>query len=221
MRKRCSLFLISVGSRLLRVVPLAVLMLCTCAWAGQSVPFSYAGNYAKPVKQTLSPEDQSLVNSCYRELCRRYPHLGVIPREMLLETVARGENGEAVSVRFTFCLGGSPTNCECTYFPGPLRRGDGWLLREDEFRKYYQSGLTDAEISRIKAELVRQLRAQIDADHLVPQKPPEDGIHLYWSVDPDGRLCAMAECIADVTPQTTRAFACGDHAHLFGKVIID
>lgn len=208
-------------SRMLKAALLAVLMLCACAGAERSFPFAYAGNYAKPVKQALSAEDQSLVNSCYRELCRRYPHFGAIPREMLLESVNRGRDGAVVAVRFTFCLGGIQTDCECTYFPASLHSGSRWELREDEFRKYYQSGLTEAEMSRIKAELTGQIRAQIESYHLALQEPLEDEIHLYWSADPDGRLCAMAECIAGVTPQTTREFGCGDHAHLFGKVPID
>jgi len=37
----------------------------------------------------------------------------------------------------------------------------------------------------------------------------------------DGRLCASSEFIAYVGDHTLKEYGCGDHAHIFGNVIVE
>ena len=92
--------------------------------------------YVKPDKEPLSSEQQEIADRYYERMLREYPSFKAIPREMLSEAVYQGVDGY-MSVKYTFCLGGIPTDCYADFSKGPDDSEGKWYKSENIFMKYY------------------------------------------------------------------------------------
>lgn len=169
-------------------------------------------------KTQYSAEKQAMLDQYYDQMVLEFPKFGEIPREMLLESVSNDiSDDKFFEVTFTFCFGGRPTGCRCTFSREPRATQGKWELEEDEFKKFYQSGLTSDQMAELQKMVRSQINERIEKYKLDKNDRPS-GMYLYVV---NGEPCAQEESIADVTVLTTKEFGCGDHAHLFGTVILD
>ena len=166
-------------------------------------------------KESYSDQEQSLLDHYYDKMLLEFPEFGKIPREMLYEKIIW--DNEDMEVSFTFYFGGRSTDCECTFRKTKTNPEGEWELKEDAFKKFYQSGLSKAQMEELEAMAAEQIDAYIEKHRL---KPSKDKTGIYFQVV-DGEPCVCMECIADVTLFTTKEYGCGDHAHVFGTVILD
>jgi hypothetical protein len=173
-----------------------------------------APNYVKPVKTAVTAEEQELLDKYYEELLQAHPSFADIPREMLNERIYIDE--ERISVYFEFYLGGIRTDCRAYLITRLDQDKHKWTVKEDEFKKFYKSGLTEEQMNEIKSALASQIQSSIDAYKLQQSNNLKDTLNIYWEVE-NGKFYAMAECIVNVTDETTKTFGCGSHAHLFAK----
>lgn len=179
-------------------------------------PSESAINYVKPVKTAVTAEEQELLDKYYEELLQAHPSFADIPREMLNERIYIDE--KRISVYFEFYLGGVRTDCRAYLITRLDQDQDKpkWTIKEDEFKKFYKSGLTEEQMNEIKSALASQIQSSIDAYKLQQSNNLKDALNIYWEVE-NGKFYAMAECIVNVTDETTKTFGCGSHAHLFAK----
>lgn len=174
-------------------------------------------SYLTPVKKELSEADRKTVDFYYREMVRLYPSFAKIPREMLMERIHRDDY---LTVSFTFCFGGLPTDCECTFSTSPRYPDGNWRINEDEFKRYYQSGIDDTVMTEIRNYFSDEILKYINANKLDKTKFQKGSPHIYWQIT-DGQIYAGCEWIADITSFTTQKYGCGDHAHIFCRVLVD
>ena len=174
---------------------------------------------ARPQKETVSTEDQAILDRYYTEMKEKYPEFGAIPREMLVENV-NYVDGVFRGVTFAFYLGGFRTGCQCMYSVMGNMDNDYWSLHENAFKKYYNTVFPETTAAEIRSKLTAQVREYIDANKLDGSGLTEDSLYLYWK-DDDGKLSVNTEFIANVTPETTRHYGCGDHAHIVGRVYVE
>lgn len=174
-------------------------------------------NPASPVikadKRLLDEAQQKIADHYYELMKERYPAFGEIPREMLDEFVYEGDY---LSVSFTFCLGGEPTNYRCEFSTSPLHPEGKWDICGEQYALFAGCALTEADLSAINAMLAQSMKTWAKERYLDGAEPG----NLYWSVV-DGKLYAFAEAIGDVTEEATETFGCGDHAHIFGEVLVE
>ncbi len=173
--------------------------------------------YVTCEKKIYSSEEQAIIDHYYDEMVLKYPEFGMIPREMLREYIYQYEH---LTVSFTFCLGGIPTDCKCTYRTSPRCPEGEWEIEENVFKKFYHSGLTEKQMNDIRAQLYSQVKEYIDEYNLDKTGVSLENTGIFWGVS-DGKPFAGTEYIADVTLFTTKKFGCGDHAHVFGSVILE
>lgn len=163
-------------------------------------------------------EKREILDQYYDQMVVKYPEFGKIPREMLQEDISEEiSEDKFFKVSFTFYFGGRPTGCKCTFSREPYSAEGKWELEENEFKKFYQSGLTEEQMAELEEMAYLQIDAYIEKYKL---KRSDDRMGIYFTVV-NGEPCAQSESIADVTPFTTKEFGCGDHAHIFGTVVID
>ena len=166
-------------------------------------------------KRDLTPEEQKIAEDYYAQMIEKYPSFASVPREMLDEFVYQDEY---LSVEFTFCLGGFPTDCSCQFHTSPRYPDGVWSVEEDAFAQFYTRGLTESELYEIQSSLFQAFRAYAETYKLsFPDTVLPEEIPIFWTVT-DGETCAYSEYIASVTPETVRSFGCGDHAHIFASV---
>ena len=174
-----------------------------------------------PVKKTYPDEDQAILDEYYRKMLDKYPAWGQIPRRMLQEHY--DETDDRVNVSFTFCLGGIGTGCECRYSSGPANPEGGWMLKENGFKKFYTSGVSQKQKDALLERLAMQIEAQIEAKGLEAKEPIRDQIYLSWS-ERDGELFATSEYIvyyANPPKNTDPDEFVSNHEHLFASIKLE
>ncbi len=175
--------------------------------------------YVTCPKESCSEQEQAILDQYYDQMVVKYPEFGKIPREMLQEEFLGV--AEEFEVSFTFYFGGRPTDCKCTFRKTSASAQGEWELKEDAFKKFYQSGLTEEQMAQLEEMAYSQIDAYIEKYKL---KQSDDRTGIYFTVV-DGEACVGAECIADVTLLTrlftTKEFGCDDHDHVFGTVVLD
>lgn len=174
--------------------------------------------YVKPDKEPLSSEQQEIADRYYELMLREYPSFKAIPREMLSEAVYQGVDGY-MSVKYTFCLGGIPTDCYADFSKGPDDSEGKWYKSENIFMKYYSTGLTEKQMTEMRAEIENQILQLVD-EYKLKREGMEEETVLYWRIE-KGRMNLIGEYLAPVIPETVRWFPCGDHAHLFGYAALE
>ncbi|MBQ7699825.1 MAG: hypothetical protein IJT49_05735 [Clostridia bacterium] len=172
----------------------------------------------KPDKTVFTPDKQALADEYYLKMKELYPEFGQIPRDMLLEYVFIWEDGY-FTVEFEFCYGGAQTDCRCRFSTSPKYPEGCWTLQENGFKKFYQTGITAAEMKKIREDLAKQVIDYIN-EYKLENKVTPDKL-LIFCQDYDGKLSICTEWIAKVTEQTTTQFGCFDHAHVFGEYVIE
>ena len=181
--------------------------------------------YVRPNKKTFSEEDQATLDYYYGEMLRKYPEFEVIPREMLVESIYRGETYRGVQyfdVSFEFCLGGMKTGWKCSFTIGSRIPEGEWSAGGDElFHQYYTSGLTEAQVQQARSMIYKQITDYIEINKLDSEGLAEDKLELYCGMSQEGRLHIHSEYIAKTTPQSPEQFWYEDHAHVFGTVYVD
>ena len=172
-----------------------------------------------PVKKTYSDEEQAILDEYYQKMLDEYPSWRQIPRRMLREVY--DEHNGFVDVEFTFCLGGVNTNCVCRYFSGPANPEGDWTIWENGFKKFYASGVTQAQMDYIRDRLAAQIEEMIEEKGLIEREPVPETIYPYW-VDNKGELFVTAEYIASIPNPPEDLKGCGiDHEHLFGRILLE
>lgn len=196
-----------------------VLLLASCTASSPAPQASGSGNsnIACPEKEELSPEMQALADRYYEELKDNYPEFYAIPRELLSEYVC---SDDYLTVAFGFCLGGYATEYNCEFSTSPAYPDGHWDMFGEEFSPFSNCVLTADEVAEIKTMLFDSISAYIGEYRLDPRELSAETVRLTWNVI-DGKLYACTEEIAAVTDETTREFGCGDHAHVFGKVLVE
>lgn len=145
--------------------------------------------YVKPDKEPLSSEQQEIADRYYELMLREYPSFKAIPREMLSEAVYQGVDGY-MSVKYTFCLGGIPTDCHADFSKGPDDPEGRWYKSENIFMKYYSTGLTEKQMTEMRAEIEKQILQLVD-EYKLKREGMEEETVLYWRIE-------KAECISPV-----------------------
>ncbi len=186
---------------------------------GVIVPGTYtvdtSKNYLLPDNSSNSSEDKELLDKYYKEMQQRYPSFARIPRERFKETVYR--NGEFTHVSFNFCFGGMTTDCYARFSIGPDYPEGQWKLEENEFKEYYQWGIDDSIVTKIKEYFADNISEYIDKNSLEYLDVSEELKYMYWTIS-DGKIYASIECITNVTDRTIEEYGCGSHAHIVGQV---
>ena len=171
-----------------------------------------------PVKQSYPDEIQAILDEYYQKMLIEYPSWRQIPRRMLREYCS--EHNGFVNVEFTFCLGGVGTHCMCSYSNGPANPEGHWTIWEDGFKKFYASGVTQAQMDYIRGRLAAQIEEKIEEKGLIEREPVPEKIRPYW-VERDGELFVTAEYIASIPNPPEDLKGCGiDHEHLFGRILL-
>ena len=177
-----------------------------------------------PVKQSYPDEIQAILDEYYQKMLKEFPSWRQIPREMLREFYS--EHNGFVDVEFWFCLGGRETDCFCRYSSHSRLSADGtpiggWTIYEEEgFKKFYASGVTQAQMDYIRGRLAAQIEEKIEEKGLIEREPVPEKIRPYW-VERDGELFVTAEYIASIPNPPEDLKGCGiDHEHLFGRILL-
>ena len=178
------------------------------------------GPFVGPAKKEFSQEEQKTLDQYYDKMISRYPRFAAIPRKLLLESIYKPKNSEYWEVSFTFCFGGIPTDCVCTFSTSPRYPAGHWELKENEFSAFYQSGLDESTMTKIQTSLAKGISECIEANHLEKASISAENLPIYWEIE-DGKIYAGCEVISNVTPDTTNQYGCGDHAHVFGKILVE
>ena len=172
-----------------------------------------------PVKKTYSDEEQAILDEYYQKMLKEFPSWREIPRRMLREHYS--ESNGFVDVEFTFCLGGGGTRCVCRYSSGPANPEGQWTIWENGFKKFYASGVTQAQMDYIRDRLVAQIEEMIEEKGLTKRDPVPDIVYPSW-VDNNGELFVTAEYIAYYPNMPEDQKGCGiDHEHLFGRILLE
>ena len=172
-----------------------------------------------PIKKTYSDEIQAVLDEYYQKMLKEYPSWEQIPRKMLRERYF--ETNDFMEVEFTFCLGGVGTHCVCRYSNGPANPEGNWTIWEDGFKKFYTSGITQAQMDYIRDRLAAQIEEKIEEKGLIEREPIPEKIYPYW-VERDGELFVTAEYIAFIPNPPEDLKGCGiDHEHLFGRILLE
>ena len=172
-----------------------------------------------PVKKTYSDEEQAILDEYYQKMLIEFPSWRQIPRRMLRERY--DETNGFVDVEFTFCLGGVGTNCVCRYSTGPANPEGHWTIWENGFKKFYTSGVTQAQMDYIRDRLAAQIEEMIEEKGLTEREPVPETIYPHW-VDNKGELFVTAEYIAYYPNVSEDQKGCGsDHEHLFGRILLE
>lgn len=177
-------------------------------------------NYLEPIQEEQNDFEQRIIDRYYEEMVSLYPQFGTIPREMLKEYYYKTIDGEDFRVGFIFCFGGIPTDCSCTFSTSPRHPEGEWRVEEDEFSQFYQRGLDEGTMRQIRTYLAKGITEFVDMYHLKKTDLSSENISVYWQIK-DGKIYACSEHIAYTTSSTTKMFGCGDHAHVFGKVLVE
>ena len=172
-----------------------------------------------PVKKTYSDEEQAILDEYYQKMLDEYPSWRQIPRRMLREVY--DEHNGFVDVEFTFCLGGVNTNCSCRFSTSRIKPEGEWTIWENGFKKFYASGVTQAQMDYIRDRLVAQIEEMIEEKGLTKRDPVPDIVYPSW-VDNNGKLFVTAEYIAYYPNVPEDLKGCGiDHEHLFGRILLE
>ena len=172
-----------------------------------------------PVKQSYPDEIQAILDEYYQKMLKEFPSWRQIPRRMLREFCS--EHNGFVNVEFTFCLGGVGTHCVCMYSNGPANPEGNWTIWEDGFKKFYTSGVTQAQMDSIRDRLAAQIEEMIEEKGLIERDPVRESIYPSWYVY-NGELCVRAEYIAFIPNPPEDLKGCGiDHEHLFGRILLE
>ena len=172
-----------------------------------------------PNKRSYSDEIQAILDEYYQKMLDEYPSWRQIPRRMLREVY--DEHNGFVDVEFTFCLGGVNTNCVCRCSAGPANPEGHWTIWENGFKKFYASGVTQAQMDYIRDRLVAQIEEMIEEKGLTKRDPVPDIVYPSW-VDNNGKLFVTAEYIAYYPNVPEDLKGCGiDHEHLFGRILLE
>ena len=172
--------------------------------------------YVRPVQKTYSAEEQAVIDDRYQQMIERYPIYAAIPRDMLRV------GHSSVETEFMFCIGGVTTDCSCTFWVGQST-DDRWScfsMYDGLVEHYYALGLTEQQMSDIRALLLEQTLDYIHYYHL-DDSNVEESMHMYWTYSQEEGLCARSETIADVTPETIASFGCVTHEHVMIWVYIE
>ena len=172
-----------------------------------------------PIKKTYSDEIQAILDEYYQKMLIEYPSWRQIPRRMLREYCS--EHNGFVNVEFTFCLGGVGTHCMCSYSNGPANPEGHWTIWEDGFKKFYTSGVTQAQMDYIRDRLAAEIEEMIEEKGLIEREPVRESIYPWW-LDYNGELLVRAEYIAYYPNVSEDQKGCGiDHEHLFGRILLE
>ena len=172
-----------------------------------------------PVKKTYSDEEQAILDEYYQKMLIEFPSWRQIPRRMLREHYF--ETNGFVDVEFTFCLGGFTTDCRCSFSSGSANPEGSWTIWENGFKKFYTSGVTQAQMDYIRDRLAAQIEEMIEEKGLTEREPVPETIYPYW-VERDGELFVTAEYIAYYPNVSEDQKGCGiDHEHLFGRILLE
>ena len=178
-----------------------------------------------PVKQSYPDEIQAILDEYYQKMLKEFPSWRQIPREMLWEVY--DERNGRVNVEFWFCLGGRETNCFCTYSSHSRLSADGtpiggWRIYEEEgFKKFYASGVTQAQMDYIRDRLAAQIEEKIEEKGLIEREPVREYIYPFWH-DYNGELLVTAEYIAYYPDPPEGGAGYGiTHEHLFGRILLE
>ena len=192
------------------------LLLTACTSSAPSPAASASA--VRPEKFELTEKEQELADRYYELLKEQYPEFAAIPRELLKERVFIGE--EYFDVSFQFCLGGAETNYECTYSTSPAYPEGKWEMFGNDYAQFASRTLSESELESLKNMLYDSMNAWIEDRGLEKGDLSPEDLQLYWAIE-DGGLCACAEEIVSVQAQGTTEYGCGDHAHVFGKVLVE
>ena len=172
-----------------------------------------------PVKQSYSDEIQAILDEYYQKMLDEYPSWRQIPRRMLREHYS--ETNGFVDVEFTFCLGGVNTNCSCRFSTSRIKPEGEWTIWENGFKKFYTSGVTQAQMDYIRDRLVAQIEEKIEEKGLIEREPVREYIYPSWH-DYNGELFVTAEYIAYYPNVSEDQNGCGiTHEHLFGRILLE
>ncbi len=172
-----------------------------------------------PIKKTYSDEIQAVLDEYYQKMLEEYPSWEQIPRKMLREFYS--ERNGFVNVEFTFCLGGVNTNCSCRFSTSRIKPEGEWRIREDGFKKFYASGVTQAQMDYIRDRLAAQIEEMIEEKGLIEREPVRESIYPSW-YGYNGELFVRAEYIAFIPNPPEDLKGCGiDHEHLFGRILLE
>ena len=172
-----------------------------------------------PIKRSYSDEIQAILDEYYQKMLDEYPSWRQIPRRMLREHYS--ETNGFVDVEFTFCLGGVGTNCSCRFSTSRIKPEGEWTIWENGFKKFYASGVTQAQMDYIRDRLAAQIEEKIEEKGLIEREPVPEKIRPYW-VERDGELFVTAEYIASIPNPPEDLKGCGiDHEHLFGRILLE
>ncbi len=172
-----------------------------------------------PIKKTYSDEIQAILDEYYQKMLIEFPSWRQIPRRMLRERYYEA-NG-FVDVEFTFCLGGLNTDCSCEFSTNRKNPEGEWRIREDGFKKFYTSGVTQAQMDSIRDRLAAQIEEMIEEKGLIEREPVRESIYPCW-YGYNGELCVRAEYIAYYPDPPEGEADCGiNHEHLFGRILLE
>ncbi len=172
-----------------------------------------------PIKKTYSDEIQAVLDEYYQKMLEEYPSWEQIPRKMLREFYS--ERNGFVKVEFTFCLGGLNTDCSCEFSTSRIKPEGEWTIRENGFKKFYTSGVTQAQMDDIRDRLAAEIEEMIEEKGLVEREPVRESIYPSW-YGYNGELCVRAEYIAYYPNVSEDQKGCGiDHEHLFGRILLE
>ena len=126
-----------------------------------------------------------------------------------------------VDVEFTFCLGGFTTDCRCSFSSEPINPEGSWTIWENGFKKFYTSGVTQAQMDYLRERLALQIEEKIEQQGLIEREPVRESIRPCW-YDYSGELCVMSEYIAYYPDPPEGINGCGvDHEHLIARIILE
>ena len=172
-----------------------------------------------PVKKTYSDEEQAILDEYYQKMLIEFPSWRQIPRKMLREFYS--ERNGFVDVKFTFCLGGLNTDCSCEFSTSRIKPEGKWTIRENGFKKFYTSGVTQAQMDYIRDRLAAQIEEMIEEKGLIEREPVRESIYPSW-YGYNGELCVRAEYIAYYPNVSEDQKGCGiGHEHLFGRIPLE
>ena len=173
-----------------------------------------------PVKKTYSDEEQAILDEYYQKMLIEFPSWRQIPRKMVREFYYEEDDGYFV-VDFVFCLGGINTDCRCRFSSSRINPEGKWSIYEDGFKKFYTSGVTQAQMDYLRERLALQIEEKIEQQGLIEREPVRESIHPCW-YDYSGELCVTSEYIAYYPDPPEGINGCGiDHEHLIARIILE